>query len=524
MRQPRSIGPADGASPPLSRGRETFLLVLGGGVLALAFPPVDLWPLAFVGLLPLFFVLKRTRVTGFWSAFRPGLVAGAAFFTVLVYWIVFLGSDVGDDRVLMASALLLLVLLESFYWGLFSAGAVLVDRRTSLPDWLVLPLMWVGAEQLRSLFELGFPWGVLGYTGVSIPAAVQFASFTGVFGVSLWMAVVNAVVLGLVLGRRRPPRVVALVLLLSVPLVHGTLTLSNASWERTVRVAVVQPNIGARLKWDPEFKELSFGTLETLTLAAAEEDPDLIIWPETATPSYLLRDANDLSRVAAAARSAGVPILTGFPDLVFDAERGEYRSYNAALLMDADGTVRGKYDKIHLVPFGEAIPFEELFPFLEDVDFGEADFRRGDERLVFETEDVRFSVLICFEAIFPRLVRGFTDDGAELLVNITNDVWYGRTSMPFQHAQMAVMRSIENRRSLARSANSGVSLFADPYGRVISKTPIFERAVLVEDVPVATGRTFYARHGGLVAWLMVGAAVLLLALAVFARRRPATRP
>jgi apolipoprotein N-acyltransferase len=193
---------------------------------------------------------------------------------------------------------------------------------------------------------------------------------------------------------------------------------------------------------------------------------------------------------------------------------GGYCAYNSALLVDGDGAVLGKYDKIHLVPFGEAIPFESVFPALRDVNFGEADFRRGDEYLVFEVDDARFSTLICFEAIFPRLVREFVDDGAQVLVNITNDVWYGRTSMPFQHAQMAVMRAIENRRSLARSANSGVSLFADPYGRVIARTAIFERGVLVEDVPIVEGKTFYTRHGGMIAWLMLGAAAVLLIVAL----------
>ncbi len=501
-------------SPAMSRGRESALLVISGAALALAFPPVNLWPLAFVGLMPLFYVIERTRVTGFWSAFRPGFLAGAAFFLTLVYWIVFLGSEQGENHVLMGAALALLVLLQSFYWGLFSAGAVLVSRRTRIPSFVVFPLFWVAAEQLRSLFELGFSWGALGYAGTSIVPAVQFASVTGVFGVSLWMAVVNALVLGVVLGRPRAPRLVALVLLLSLPLVHGVLTLGNDSWERTVRVAVVQPNIGARLKWDPEFKELSFSRLERLSLAAGEEEPAFIVWPETATPSYLLREQEDLSRVGAAARAAGAPILTGFPDLTFDSEEGGYCSYNSALLVNARGVVLGKYDKIHLVPFGEAIPFERAFPVLRSVDFGEADFRRGRERLVFETDGARFSVLICFEAIFPRLVREFVDEGAGVLVNITNDVWYGRTSMPFQHAQMAVMRAIENRRSLARSANSGISLFTDPYGRVISKTGIFEEAVLVEDLPVSAERTFYTRHGWLIAWLMLGAALLLVALAV----------
>jgi len=507
---------------PISRPREYALLVVSGLALALAFPPTGLWPLAFVALVPLFDVLGRTRATGFWSAFRPGLVAGIAFFAPLLYWLVFLSSREMDNPVLMSGPLVLLVLLQSFYWGLFSAAAVLVSSRTRVTPVVALPILWVAVEQLRSLFVLGFTWGAVGYTAVAVPESIQFASVTGLMGVSFWIVAVNAIVLGLVAGepgRRKGLLAGALAAVIALPVLHGALVVRNGGSDRTVRVAVIQPNITAATKWDPRHKDESFRVLSELTLEAAREDPDLVIWPETATPSYLLREPDYYELVAETARVADAPILTGLPDLEYvSRETGDRRTFNSALLVLPDGSWRGKYDKIHLVPFGEIIPFETVFPILKRVDFGEADFARGEDRIVFRIPEGRFSTLICFESIFPRLVRQFVDGGAEFLVNITNDVWYGRSSMPHQHASMAVMRAIENRRSLARSANSGVSLFADPHGRVVARTRLFERTFLVYDLPVLDRLSFYAARGDVFAWCVVALAGLLVAGALRGRR------
>ncbi len=500
----------------ISRPRQYALLVLSGVMLVLAFPPIDFLPAAFLALVPFFYVLQQTRATGFWSAFRPGLVAGLAFFVPLFYWMILLSSRQMENPIIMSGPLILLVLLESFYWGLFSAGTILVGSRTSVPRWVALPVLWVACEQLRSLFVIGFTWGALGYAGITLPRAVQFASVTGVFGVSFWMVLVNVLVLELITVRpaRRRAFVWALVAALVLPVLHGSLVVARDNQWRSIRVAVVQPNIEAKRKWDSDYRHVSFEVLEELTREAAKQNPDLIVWPETATPSRLLYEPDDLAWVVSIASEAGAPVLTGMPHYrrVQEGPR-PFESYNSSLLVMPDGTLAGKYDKIHLVPFGEAIPFESVFPILEKVDFGEADFRVGTERVVFEIPEVRFATLICYESIFPRLVRQFVDGGAELLLNITNDAWYGRTSMPYQHASMAVMRSIENRRSLARSANSGVSMVVDPHGRVLARTAIFERTFLVHDLPVVSEKTLYSEHGDVFPWSAVGLSILLVAAA-----------
>ncbi len=525
----------------MRRSHETLLLLLGCGALALAFPPADLWPLGLVGLVPLFHLTGRGSGAGgdrdsgaegravpdpararHRSAFRTGFLGGIAFFLPLVYWLVKLSSNEVDNPVLMSGPLVLLVLLQSLYWGLAAGVSRLLIRRGGLPRVLVLPVVWTAFEYLRSLTVIGFPWGNIGYVGTAIPAVIQFASLTGLFGVTFWFALVNAIVLELIEGRRDPRvRTIALAslfLVLTLPLVHGLVVMSRPLGLDTVRVAVIQPNIEGKKKWDPEFRYLSYERLERLTLEAGREGPDLIIWPETAVPTYLRTDAVQLGWARRLAADVDAAILTGSPD--FEAAPGEKpRFYNSALLVRPDSPEVTRYDKIHLVPFGEAIPFESTFPILERVDFGEADFRAGTERTVFEWRGTALSTHICYEVIFPGLVREFVDAGAGLLVTITNDVWYGRTSMPFQHASMALMRSIENRRSLARSANSGISMLVDPFGRVIARTDIFTETYLVADLPVGGERTFYTRVGDYPGWLALAFSGAGLVVAAFRRRR-----
>ncbi len=521
------------AHDEMSRSRELLLAIVSGACLVLAFPPIDLVPAAFVALIPLFHVIRNVRGGGFWSGFRPGFIAGIAFFLLLLYWLALLSSEQMDNPVVMSGPLFLLVLLQSFYWGLFSAVASFVGHRTRIPWFVVLPVLWVAFEQLRSLGVLGFTWGALGYAAVNVPRAIQFASVTGVFGVSLWLALSIALLAEFMSARRRRGALaLAVACALLLPVLHGTLVLREAGSGqggevagRSMRVAVIQPNISAETKWDARYRSESFETLGRLSLEAADRKPDLIVWPETAAPSYLLLEPADLARVAAVARQANTPILTGCPDLVpGDAEEGAGRPLNSVLLIDVDGIPRVAYSKIKLVPFGEAIPFETVIPFLKEVDFGEADFWPGSERVVFEHPSGAFSALICYESSFPRLVRQFVAGGAELLVNVTNDVWYGRTSMPFQHASMAIMRAVENRRSLARSANSGVSMLVDPYGRVRARMTIFEDGFLVERLPVMSDRTFYARYGDVFPWGATLAGGLMLVLGLSGTARSHARP
>ncbi|MCK4416996.1 MAG: apolipoprotein N-acyltransferase, partial [Candidatus Latescibacteria bacterium] len=260
------------------------------------------------------------------------------------------------------------------------------------------------------------------------------------------------------------------------------------------------------IKWGPEGLTISFATLEQQTLRACPHRPDLIIWPETATPCYLVRQAKYRRRLHSFCDSVKTPIFTGSPHYDFQTRR----FYNSAFLFMPGERGVQSYDKIHLVPGSERVPFSDTFRFLKKIALRAGDFSIGKRFTVFQHPKGRFSVLICFESIFPELTRQFVLRGAEFLVNITNDAWFGRTSGPYQHAQIAVFRAIENRIAIARCANTGVSMLIDPYGRISGATPIFTPRILVDTLPLRRGETFFTRYGNLFAKLCV--AVLGMAL------------
>jgi len=258
--------------------------------------------------------------------------------------------------------------------------------------------------------------------------------------------------------------------------------------------------------------------MERLTreAAASRPKPSVILWPETSLPFYVRLEAPRLRRLIGLAREVGVPILAGYPDARLDSN-GDVLTHNAAGLVLPSGSIAGQYEKIHLVPFGERIPFQGLFPFLGGFDLGQAEWTPGTRPVIFTHAGPAFGVLICFESIFPGHTRRFALEGAQYLVNITNDEWFGRTAGPIQHADLAILRSVELGLSIARSANTGVSMLIDPYGRVEVRTPLFTEAIVTGDVKVGIGPTLFTQWGD---WLTALAVALILVLTAVAWFRP----
>jgi apolipoprotein N-acyltransferase len=244
----------------------------------------------------------------------------------------------------------------------------------------------------------------------------------------------------------------------------------------------------------------------------------LVIWPETAVPLYVKHTGDYMDTVEAFARQAGSHILTGFPD--YERTGQGLRYYNSAMLISPEGEIEGEYRKIHLVPFGEMIPFEERIPLLRNINFGEGDFSPGTSHEIFQVDSTRFAVAICFESIYPDLVRQFVRRGARFIVNITNDEWFGPSAGPYQHAQMAVMRCVEGRVALARCANTGLSMLVDPYGRIEASTELFRRQILVGDLPISEPGTFYIRWGYIVDFMLLLSPAGLALLSYLRRPRP----
>jgi apolipoprotein N-acyltransferase len=279
----------------------------------------------------------------------------------------------------------------------------------------------------------------------------------------------------------------------------------NSAFEK---IAVVQGNIEQSLKWDPAFQIETIRKYTRLSRQADNQKPDLIVWPETATPFYFLYDKRLSEMVLRGIREIATHFLIGSPSFSQKDNRTAY--FNSAYLMDPDGKAIGKYDKAHLVPYGEYVPLKRWFPFLGKMVAEVGDFVAGKKGETLAWNDYKLGVLICYEIIFSDLSRAVTKNGAAVMVNITNDAWYGRTSAPYQHFSMAVLRAVENRRSLIRAANTGISGFIDPVGRVTASTQLFTDAALTRNVPFLKNVTFYTRYGDLFARLCL--AITLFAI------------
>ena len=499
--------------------KELLFAVLSGAVLALAFPPFRTGFLAYVGLVPLFLLIEDGRPRG---GFLVGFIAGVALHLGALYWI----------SGITVAGMLFSVLLLSTFLGIFTLLLNALIRRLGARAIWAAPFLWTAVEYLRSQGDLGFPWTALGNTQTYYPSLIQFATVTGVYGVSFWIVGLNIIIVHLLRARRDLRRVgvcvAALAALLFVPYVYGRAVMPDRELADDLRIAVVQPNIPPEVKWkDQNGVRISFETLERITREASCYAPDLVVWPETATPCYLRLRTGYRRIVQGLSDSLGVPILTGAPDRDMDTRE----AYNSAFLFSPGETTLQRYSKIHLVPISERVPFRDALPFLgrikwevlETGDWGQAFFSRGKEWTVFRHPKGAFSVLICFESIFPDLVRKFVRRGARFLVNITNDAWFGRSSAPYQHARAVVFRAVENRIAIARSANTGVSMFVDPYGRTFQTTGIFHPALLIGSLPLRTEETFYTRYGNLFSLGCIVTSVLVLGLGLGLYRFTASR-
>ena len=460
--------------------------------------------------MPLGLALQADVLVSLKRAFRLGYITGFVYFIVLLYWIPFLPRENVTIPFLMVPMLGIMAAYLALYPAVSALGAVWLARR-GVPLAFALPPIWVLAEALRSMSIFGFPWGVLGYTPARMPAFIQFAAYTGMWGVSLWIVLVNGLVLYALLGRTRRTQIAFAAIALGavlLPLVHGTWRLRHAPKDRaTVVTALVQPNVGDD-KWRVSVRDsvvkVVFDRTREVAAMQSDEPPAIFVWPETAVPAPIRRDPRLKVQVKELVDELGVPLLAGYPD-VERLGNGEARYTNsAALFMPEQGFVR-QYDKRHLVPFSEFFPL----PLLDRLDFGQANFSAGHELGVFTQLSVPFGVLICFESIFPEEARGLCRGGARYLINITNDQWFGDSAAPYQHFEMNVLRCIENGVGMARAANTGISAILDPYGRVMTQTATFIPAGVIGKVELREGMTFYTRAGDWIlgvcgAWLLFG--------------------
>ena len=482
---------------------------LSGLLLILIFPWYDVEWLAWVALVPL---LAATRGARLRTAFWAGWFAGCVGYLGILRWVPHTMINYGGVPTAVSYGILaLLSLYVGLYVGVFAMGWAWSLRVWPRGVLLVVPALWVALEWVRAHALSGFPWASLGYSQYLHGALIQVAELTSVYGVSFALVLGNVLIAQLLHSlRRRQWRALGLpgtLAAVCLVVVWGwgwwrlhQFTDATAAVPGGLGVALIQGNIAQDLKWDRAAREEIFSIYRTLTTeAAADPLVDLIVWPEAATPFLFANERDFRTRLLGLARAIERPILFGSPS--YAREGPEDIMYNSAFLVGAEATVLGRYDKIHLVPFGEYIPWRRFLFFLDKLVEGIGDFRSGELHTVMALPQGRFAVLICFEIIFPDLVRHFVRHGAQFLVNITNDAWFGYSPASYQHLSMVVFRAVENRLPIVRAANTGISAIIEPTGRLAEQTELFRRTWLKGRVTPAPGAsTFYTRWGDLFAY------------------------
>jgi len=494
---------------------------LSGVLLALAFPKIDFSFLAWIAFVPLLWLVQEQTPR---KAFGYGFAAGMGFYLGTVYWVVHtIGLYSNIPPLVAVGPLLLMCMILASYTGAFAAGLRFYQQRKGSIA-VFGPILWVTLEWLRSFFFIGFPWVKLGYSQYPHLNLMQVAEFTGIYGVSALVIFVNLVIFTLLFSSssRRWPLFLSLVVLIGGLYSWGMWRreqLAALPIAHKLRVGLIQGNIPQDTKWNPNFQEETMVRYEQLTRQAVAQGAEFIVWPETAAPFYFQsslpphmpdREKEEAyqERLLRLARELQTPILFGSPAFTVDGQK--VSMFNRAYLLSSTAEVLSSYDKIQLVPFGEYVPFHSLLFFLDKLVVGIGDFAAGTTTTVFTLPQTKFGVLICYEGIFPALTRQFVAQGAEMLVNITNDAWFGRTSAPYQHLVMEAVRTIENRVPLIRAANTGFSAVVGIDGQIHNRTNLYETTILVEDLSWPQVRSFYSRYGDVFVWFCVVSTGLML--------------
>jgi apolipoprotein N-acyltransferase len=517
-----------------------LLAALSALLQILIFPLPGLYFLSWFALAPLIIAVLRARPAGElevdgsvklraaspWQAFLLAYFCGLLWFAGTCYWIFGTMRQFGGMSTPLALlALFLFCLYLGLYLGLFGLLLGLMagpgrDYRRAL---VAAPFLWVATELARTRIT-GFPWNLLGTAQVDNVPLCRIATWTGVYGISCEIVLVNvAVAAAFLVPRQKRVALLVAALAAAAVLQSGRLVEPPAAIANR-EALLVQQNIPIAVRWTPDYFDSTLSELTSLTLKSADAaarlssgpassgqasttKPDLIIWPESPTPFYT-NDPRFRNAISEMARRAGIWVVTGSIGTAPAVQSGVHDLiFNSAVIVSPTGEWTGRYDKIHLVPFGEYLPFPSLFSFAGGLSKEVGEFEPGSSRVPLDAADEKLGVFICYESVFPDDVRQFADQGAQVFVNISNDGWYGDSGAWSQHVNQTRMRAIENERWVLSAANTGLTGSVDPYGRMVVSAPRKDRTTLVAPYALTYVTTFYSRHGD---WFAILCAIISL--------------
>jgi apolipoprotein N-acyltransferase len=491
-----------------------YLLPISAIISVFCFPPFPFGALIFVALVPFLLAIENIGPA---RAFKYGFLWGLIFYFGLVYYIAWVTIPG-----MIATVLILSLIPATAGW--FFVKLLARSKGTAL---VFLPSYFIMWYWLFTKSDLNYPWTDIGYALSYYTTMIQAAEIGGVYLISLLIFAVNILIYASVSDNfsisgslRRNLRVISILLILSL-YVYGSIRLwdtADGNVDDELTVGILQGNITRDVKWKPGNVQKSFDKYFQLSKEVAGYAPDLIIWPETAIPEYMMQRAGYKKMMRAFVDSLDIPVLTGTPYYEVVGP-DEYIFFNTAAFLKPKIDDNQVYFKIHLVPVSERIPFRGKFKILREIRLGQADWSQGEEMTIFELNGYKFATVICFESVFPGFCREFAQRGAQFLVVITNDMWFGRTSLLEQHAMMSVFRAIENRIPVVRSANTGISMAIDKWGRIAAKSGIFVEDYLVADIKPETSDSVYGSVGDVIPRALTILSLMSIAVALWGRRR-----
>ncbi|MGZ5234505.1 MAG: apolipoprotein N-acyltransferase [Burkholderiales bacterium] len=503
---------------------------MSGILQVLVFPSFSLFFLCWVAIAPLMVAIltghepdavtlldargRDLSATTLWEALVLAFVNGFIFHAGTVFWIYHTLHVYGGISVAGSVGLFILLLIAcSCHHAFFGVLLALAGRRSIRRALALAPFLWVTTELAWERI-VGFPWQPLGGAQVDNILLTRIAPFTGVYGLSFEIALVSAAFAAAFLIPRERRRSMLMTGLAAAAILQFGILYRPMPSPATHEAKLVQENLPILEQWTPEFFEQTLTELARLSVGSARPPtgpPGLILWPESPAP-FFVTDPQFRDAISQVARAANSYVVVG-AIAVQSTSTGNRQPLNSAALIAPDGTWTARYDKIHLVPFGEFVPYKSIFFFIDKITKEAGEFGRGNDRKVFDVGGQKLGVLICYESIFPDEVRIFATNGAQVFANISNDEWFGKIGAPEQHLNMVRMRAIENDRWVLRATNTGITASIDPYGRVVTRAPRSERTTLAAPYALVDGTTFYTRHGDWFAY----ACAIISAVGLFAR-------
>ncbi len=504
------------------RRKERLLLILSGIILGISFPPFP-FPftlLIFVGLIPYFIVIKRRTTLA--SISSATFLFSLVFSLITIYWVGSWSSE-ADPYLMLAGVALLLV----YPCVMLIPSTLFYLTRKVFPKFDAIwffPLFWVTLEYLLTQTDLRFPWLLLGHGLAKFNLFIQGADIVGTNGLSLIAAYLNVLLFKSFFEKnserkfRLKPLLIAVFIFLCM-IIYGIYKTSTFRIsERKVRIGIVQPNLNPWDKWSTGNLSDLLNMYLTLSQKCVDEGAEVILWPETALPVYAFGGTYPMveNSIYNFLDTNNVSLLTGMPDIIYDLNQNNipedskysgpgnyyYRTYNAVLGLNPGSRNIQRYGKMKLVPLGERVPFVDQFAFLGDLlkwGVGITGWNIGKDTTVFKIKNekidtIKVGGLVCYESVDPVFVTAFVQKGAELITVVTNDSWYGKSSGPYQHKDFAMLRAVENRRSVVRCANGGVSCIINAKGNILAETKMFVKTTLVGEVPLQDEKTFYSEN------------------------------